>query len=87
MRLPYHVSIRELRRDVHESGEYEDTGDYRLIENFYVSSLEEVQTILDKYDLSLEEAKYIVVLKIDVSKRRFRSRNVPKQTAKSNTTM
>ena len=57
MRLPYHVSIRELRRDVHESGEYEDTGDYRLIENFYVSSLEEVQTILDKYDLSLEEAK------------------------------
>ena len=53
-RTPYHVKIRELRRDVHESGEYEQPGDYRLVENFYFESLRDVEQFLNGMNLTLE---------------------------------
>ena len=62
LRLPYHVAIRELRRDVHESDDYEDTDDYRLRENYYVSNLDEVQKILDNYNCKIEDARLSVEL-------------------------
>ena len=37
---PFHVSIRELNRAVHESGEYESTEDYRVRDNHYFATLE-----------------------------------------------
>jgi hypothetical protein len=55
---PYSVLILELRRDVHESGQYESTEDYRTREYYLFASLEEVVEFLHKLGYSLENIKH-----------------------------
>src|SRR5437588_9190578 len=43
---PYHVLVLELRLDVHDSGDYPENEDYRLRENYYLGSLDEVTELL-----------------------------------------
>jgi hypothetical protein len=52
---PFHVSVRELKKTVHESGEYESTEDYRVRDNYYFSTLEEVLNFLSSKHLQLED--------------------------------
>jgi hypothetical protein len=54
---PYLVRRIELKRSVHESGEYESEADYRLHEKYWHGSLLAVQQQLTSWGLWLEEAK------------------------------
>jgi hypothetical protein len=55
---PYHVRVIELRRDVHESGEYESTEDYRQNENYYFKALDEVERIIEQLGCSIKNIKF-----------------------------
>jgi len=55
---PYHVRVLELRRDVHESGEYEGTEDYRLNENYYLETLDEVERMVEQLGYSIKDVKF-----------------------------
>jgi hypothetical protein len=57
-KTPYHLRVIELRRDVHESGEYESTEDYRLNENHYCSSLTEAVRLIKNLGFQLENIKW-----------------------------
>lgn len=54
LKTPYHVKILELSRTVHESGDYENAADYRLIENLYFSTIHDVTAFVQSlgYELS-----------------------------------
>lgn len=54
---PFHVSVLELNRAVHESGVYESTEDYRVRDNHYFATLEEVLSFFDSQHLKLEDIK------------------------------
>ncbi len=47
-RILYHVKVKELRRDVHENGDYEKSSDYRQLDNYYFSTLAEVEQFIEK---------------------------------------
>jgi len=51
---PYHIAVRELRRDAHESEDYESNEDYRVIENYYYSTLSEAVKKIEEmgYDIN-----------------------------------
>ena len=53
---PYHLLVIELRRDVHEAGDYESSEDYRLRQNYYFSSLDEVDYEVQRLGFSLRNA-------------------------------
>jgi hypothetical protein len=55
---PYHVRVIELRRDVHESGKYESTDDYRQNENYYFETLNEVERIIEQLGSSIKDIKF-----------------------------
>ena len=54
---PFQVMVRELNRAVHESGEYESTEDYRVRENHYFATLEEVLSFFNSRQLKLEDIR------------------------------
>ena len=54
---PYDLSILELRREVHESGEYESTEDYRLREHYYFSTLEETERKIKELGFNISGIK------------------------------
>lgn len=56
-KTPYHVLIKELRRDVHESGEYETGDDIRHKENYYFSCIDEVEEFIEKLGYSFKNIK------------------------------
>jgi hypothetical protein len=55
---PYHMQVLELRRDVHESGEYENTEDYRQNENYYFETLGEAERMVERLGYSIKEIKF-----------------------------
>ena len=57
-KIPYHVLIKELRRDVHESEEYETGDDIRLKENYYFSCIDEVEKFIEKLGYSFDFIKH-----------------------------
>jgi len=50
---PYHLFVIELRRDVHEAGDYPFQEDYRLRKSYYLGSLDEVKHELQGMGFSL----------------------------------
>jgi hypothetical protein len=56
-KAPYHVKVKELRRDVHENGDYEKPSDLRQLDNYYFSTLAEVEKIVEKLGYSFEQIK------------------------------
>jgi hypothetical protein len=57
-RTPYHVHVVELKREVHEAGEYPGNEDYRNIENYYVATLDEVEEIVHRFGKTLESVRW-----------------------------
>jgi hypothetical protein len=55
---PYILSVIELRRDVYESGEDEETGDFRNCQSWRFASLDEVEEALQQYGKSLTDIQY-----------------------------
>lgn len=55
--LPYHVHIVELRRDVHERGDYETSEDQRLLENYYFPNLDQTITFLEGMGFGLDQIR------------------------------
>jgi len=54
---PFHVSVLELNRTVHESGVYESTEDYRVRDNHYFATLEEALMFFESQHLNLKDIK------------------------------
>ena len=54
---PYHVIIKELRRDVHESGEYETGDDVRQKDNYYFGTIDEVEKFIEELGYSFDNIK------------------------------
>ncbi len=54
---PYHVHIVELKREVHESDNYQSEDDYRQRENYYFSTLNEVEEFITKLGYSFDNIK------------------------------
>lgn len=52
---PYTLSVKELRRDVHERGDYEDNADYRMRKSWHFATLEEVEEALQTYGKTLAD--------------------------------
>lgn len=57
-KTPYHIMVKELRRDVHESGAYEDGSDYRQLDNYYFSTLDEAERFIEELGYSFENIKW-----------------------------
>ncbi|MEH2173845.1 hypothetical protein [Nostoc sp.] len=57
-KTPYHVLIKELRRDVHESGEYETGEDIRQKDNYYFSYIDELEKFIEELGYSFENIKH-----------------------------
>lgn len=53
-RCPFYVSVIELSRDVHESGDYETEEDYRLKEIHQFPDLDAVDTFVRSYGFQLD---------------------------------
>ena len=56
-REPYLVLVIELKRSVHEAGDYETEGDYRQKDAYRYGSLSEVESQLQKWGYSFEQAR------------------------------
>jgi hypothetical protein len=54
---PYHVGIRELKKDVHERGDYETGDDVRQADNYYFSSVDEVEEFVNQLGYKFENIK------------------------------
>ncbi|MDY6781851.1 MAG: hypothetical protein SW833_04740 [Cyanobacteriota bacterium] len=57
-RTPYHILVLELKREVHESGDYEDNDDYRQRESYYLSTLQEVEEFIENLGYSLQNIQF-----------------------------
>lgn len=55
---PYHVLIKELRRDVHESGKYETGDDVRQKDNYYFSTIDELENFIKELGYSFDDIKH-----------------------------
>jgi hypothetical protein len=56
-REPYLVLVVELRRDVHESGDYETESDYRQKDRHWFSDLSAAARLLESWGYSLRDAR------------------------------
>ena len=54
---PYLVKVLELDRAVHESGEYESTEDYRVIESHHFATLAEAESFIRELGNSFADIK------------------------------
>ncbi|MBD2300627.1 hypothetical protein [Nostoc sp. FACHB-190] len=59
-KTPYHVIIKELRRDVHESGKYETGDDIRQKDNYYFSCIDDVEKFMHELGYSFDNIKHRV---------------------------
>jgi len=59
---PYRVAVLELKRDVHQSDDYETNEDYRTNEQHYFASLDEVEMFVDRFGHSLGNIKWRIEL-------------------------
>ena len=57
LRRPYYIHIVELKRDVHERGDYETSEDQRNKENHYFADLEEAVAFLNQRGYSLDKIR------------------------------
>lgn len=57
-RTPYHIIIKELRREVYESEEYETGDDIRQKENYYFSNIDEVEKFVEELGYSFDNIKH-----------------------------
>ncbi|MBD2446070.1 hypothetical protein H6G76_02640 [Nostoc sp. FACHB-152] len=57
-KTPYHVIIKELRRDVHEIGKYETGDDIRQKDNYYFSCIDEVEKFINELGYSFDNIKH-----------------------------
>ncbi|HEX8733859.1 MAG TPA: hypothetical protein VF721_00960 [Pyrinomonadaceae bacterium] len=55
---PYHISIVELKREIHESERYETNEDFRLREYYDFSNLDEIEIFLKNLGFILEDIKW-----------------------------
>ena len=55
---PYHILIYELKRDVHQRGDYETGDDVRLNENHYFASIEELEKFINELGYNFENIKH-----------------------------
>jgi hypothetical protein len=55
---PYHVLIIEILREAHESEKYEDEEDYRRRDNYYFSTLDDVEKLVEELGYKLEDIKW-----------------------------
>jgi hypothetical protein len=56
-REPYFLLVIELRRDVHEAGDYETEADYRQKDKYWYASLDDVAKKLAEWGFELEDAR------------------------------
>jgi hypothetical protein len=57
-KTPYHLLVYELRRDVHERGDYETGDDVRQKDNYYFSSVDQLETFVRELGYSFENIKH-----------------------------
>jgi hypothetical protein len=56
-KFPYHIIYMELKKDVHEKGDYETENDYRKWVNHYLTSIFEVKATFERYGYKVEDLK------------------------------